>query len=145
MHAMRKITVYNCPNFIHLKSFAKQTQRNTNLLYFVCVCVCVCVLIAQLCLTLCNPMDCSLPGFSVHGILQARILEWVVILFSRGCSNPGIRPRSPAWQADSLLSEPPGKPNYLCKDPMSKSGHILRGVRASTTYFGGYTSTQISP
>ena len=39
------------------------------------------VLVTQLCPTLCNPMDCSLPGFSVHGILQARILEWVTISF----------------------------------------------------------------
>ena len=44
--------------------------------------------VAQLCLILCNPMDCSLPGFSVHGILQARILEWVTISFSRGSSRP---------------------------------------------------------
>ena len=42
------------------------------------------VLIAQPCLTLCNPMDFSLPGSSLHGILQARILEWVAIPFSRG-------------------------------------------------------------
>ena len=42
------------------------------------------MLVAQLCLTLCDPMDCSPPGFSVHRILQARILEWVVISFSRG-------------------------------------------------------------
>ena len=40
-----------------------------------CVCVCVCVLVTQSCLTLCDPMDCSPPAFSVHGILQARILE----------------------------------------------------------------------
>ena len=46
------------------------------------------VLIAQLCPTLCNPMDCSLPGSSVHGIFQARILEWVAIPFSRGSSGP---------------------------------------------------------
>ena len=38
--------------------------------------------VAQLCPTLCDPMDCSLPGFSVHGIFQARILEWVAIAFS---------------------------------------------------------------
>ena len=44
--------------------------------------------VAQLCPTLCNPMDCSLPGFSVHGILQARIVEWVTISFSRGYSGP---------------------------------------------------------
>ena len=51
-----------------------------------CVCVCVCVLVTQLCPTLCDPMDCSLSGFSVHGILQARILEWVAIPFPRGSS-----------------------------------------------------------
>ena len=46
----------------------------------------MCVLVAQLCLTLCNPMDCNLPDSSVHGILQARILEWVASSFSRGSS-----------------------------------------------------------
>ena len=51
--------------------------------------------------TLCNPMDCYPPGFSVHGILQARIREWVAIPFSRRSSQPGIEPRSPALQADS--------------------------------------------
>ena len=45
------------------------------------------------------------------GILQARILEWVAIPFSRGSSNPGIKPRSPTLQVDSLLSEPSGKPD----------------------------------
>ena len=43
--------------------------------------------VAYLCLTLCNPMDCSLPGSSVHGIFQARVLEWVAISFSRGPSR----------------------------------------------------------
>ena len=43
----------------------------------------VCVLVTQLYLTLCNPMDCSPPGSSVHGIFQARILEWVAISFSK--------------------------------------------------------------
>ena len=42
----------------------------------------LCVLVAQSCPTLCDPMDCSPPGSSVHGILQARILEWIAILFS---------------------------------------------------------------
>ena len=51
--------------------------------------------VAQLCPTLCDPMDCSPPGSSVHGILQARILEWVAISFSGGIfltqeSNPGL-------------------------------------------------------
>ena len=47
----------------------------------------VCGKSLQLCLTLCESMDCSLPGFSVHGILQARILEWVAISFFRGSSQ----------------------------------------------------------
>ena len=49
--------------------------------------------VAQSCLTLCNPMNCSLPGSSNHGILQARILEWVAISFSRGSSQPRDRTR----------------------------------------------------
>ena len=57
-------------------------------------------------LTLCDAIDCSLLGSSVHGILQARILEWVAIPFSRGSSDPGIKPRSPVLQTDSLPSEP---------------------------------------
>ena len=44
--------------------------------------------VAQSCPTLCDPVDCSLPGFSIHGILQSRILEWVTISFSRGSSWP---------------------------------------------------------
>ena len=53
-------------------------------------------------------MDCSLPGSCVHGILQARILEWVAISFSGDLPGLGIKPTSPALQADSLPSEPPG-------------------------------------
>ena len=69
------------------------------------------MLVAQLCPTLRNPMDYSLPGSSVHGILQARILEWVAIPFSRDLPDPGIEPGSAALSADSLPSEPPGKYN----------------------------------
>ena len=46
------------------------------------------MLVTQSCPTLCNPVDCSPPGSSVHGILQARILQWVAISFSRGSSQP---------------------------------------------------------
>ena len=49
------------------------------------------VLVTQSCPILCNPMDCSPTGFSVHGIFQVRILEWVAILFSRGSSLPRDR------------------------------------------------------
>ena len=51
-----------------------------------CMYVQILLLVTQSCLTLCDPMDCSPSGSSVHGILQARILEWVAIPFSRGCS-----------------------------------------------------------
>ena len=57
-----------------------------------------------------RPVDCSPPSSSVHGILQARILAWVAISFSRGSSNLGIEPKSPTLQADALTSAPPGKP-----------------------------------
>ena len=64
------------------------------------------VLVDQLCLTLCNLLDCNPPGSSVHGILQAIILEWLLYPLLQGIfltqrSNPG----SPASQADSLLAE----------------------------------------
>ena len=48
----------------------------------------MCVLVARSCLTLCDPTDCSPPGFSVHEILQARILAWVAVPFCRGSSRP---------------------------------------------------------
>ena len=57
-----------------------------------------------------RPMDCSPPDTSVHGILQARILEWVSISLVGDLPDPGIEPESPTLQADSLLSEPPEKP-----------------------------------
>ena len=75
-------------NFIWLELF--------RLLVCVCVCVCVCVLVTQSCPTLCGPMDCSPPGSSVHGISQARTLEWVAISFSRGSSWPRDPPAFPA-------------------------------------------------
>ena len=64
--------------------------------------ICCCCLFTLSCPTLCNPMDCSPPGSSIHGILQARILEWVAISFSRGSSWPWNWTQSPALQADSL-------------------------------------------
>ena len=63
------------------------------------------VKVTQSCPTLCDPMD-----YTVRGILQARILEWVAFPFSRDLPNPGIELRSPTLQADSLPAEPQGKP-----------------------------------
>ena len=59
------------------------------------------MLVAQSCPTLYDPMDCSPPDYSVHGLVQARILEWVAIPFSRELPYPGIKLRSPTLQADS--------------------------------------------
>ena len=61
--------------------------------------------VTQLCLTLCDPMD-----YRVHGILQAKILEWVPIPSSGDLPDPGMEPRSPTLGADSLPAEPQGKP-----------------------------------
>ena len=74
------------------------------------------VLVTQLCPTLCNPMDCSLPDSSVYGISQARMLEWVAIPDSPGdLPNPRIKPRSPALQTDCLPSEPQVMPICIHK------------------------------
>ena len=63
------------------------------------------VKVSQSCPTLCDPMN-----YTVHGILQATILKWAAFPFSRDLPNPGIEPRSPTLQADSLPAEPQGKP-----------------------------------
>ena len=80
--------------------------------------------VAQSCPTLCDPMDCSLPGSSVCGILQARILEWAAISFSRRASQP----RDQTWvsriaEADALPSEPPGK-LYKSEDEAERK-HVM--------------------
>ena len=76
----------------------------------------------QSCPSLCNPMDCSPPGSSAHGSLQARILEWIVMSSSGGIfPDPGIEsvsPAAPALQVDSLLLRHQGSPSkymWMCK------------------------------
>ena len=94
-------------------------------------CVCLPVKVTQSCLTLCDPMDCSPPGFSV----QARILEWVAIPFFRYLPNPGSRPGSPALWADSLLSQPPGKPPWLNPNEQETSVFVSLQSQAQNTCF----------
>ena len=80
----------------------------------------MCAKLLQLCPTLCNPMDCSPTGFSVHGIFQARILKWVAISFARGSSQPRdqtcvcCQEASPALQVDSLS--------------LSRGGSLIQGT-----------------
>ena len=78
------------------------------------------VLVAQSCPTLCNPRDCSLPDFSVHGISQARMLEWIAIFFAVG-SSPPRNWIYISWMVDGFLtSEPPGKPCTRWEESVKK-------------------------
>ena len=70
-------------------------------------------LVTKSCPTLETPVDCSLPGSSVHGILQSRILEWIPFPSPGDLPDSGIKPGSPTLQSDSLLSEPLGSPQGL--------------------------------
>ena len=86
-------------------------RSNHLLINHTCAVLCV---TAQSCSTLCDPMDCSLLGFSLHGIFQARILEWVAISFFRGPSQPRDWIRFLHWQADFLLQNHKGSHIYIC-------------------------------
>ena len=94
--------------FLYVSGFSKRTKPSSSDFYFshpfivsAAQKVKVKVKVTQLCLTLCDPMD-----YTVHGILQARILEWVAFPFSRDLPNPEIESRYPALRADSLPAEP---------------------------------------
>ena len=69
-----------------------------------------CCLVTKLCLTLSDPMDYSLTGSFVHGISQARILQWVAISFSRDLPDPGIKSTSPTLGGRFFTTKLPGKP-----------------------------------
>ena len=68
-------------------------------------------------------MDYSPPGSSVHGISQARILEWVAISFSRDLSDPGIKPTPPALAGGFFITEPPGKPKDALNSFVNMNEH----------------------
>ena len=106
------------------------------------------VLVAQSCPTLCDSMeskecdfvtlqsssmDYSPQGPSVHGILQARILEWVPFPSPGDLPDPGIEPRSPALQADTLPPEPRGKPEYQVVNLMIKFGEFMTAKQIHKT------------
>ena len=79
--------------------------------------------VTQSCLTLCDPVDCSLPGSSFHGILQARILEWVAISFSRGSSLPRDR---------TSVSHIPGRCFNLWA---TREAHLIHYLHLKVAYF----------
>ena len=82
-----------------------------------------CVLSCFSWVQLCDPMDDSPPGFSVHGILQARILEWISMPPSRGSSQPRVWTHVPDWQGGSLPLAPPWKPSLKTGMLPSKKGY----------------------
>ena len=94
--------------------------------------------VTQSCLTLCDSTDYSSPGSSLHGIFQARVLEWVATSFSRGSSWPGVKPALPASAGEFFTTEPPGKPtserrkNFLSSlhHPGLSSVGLVRRVRS---------------
>ena len=83
-------------HFFHFSSHSAPSPRHHVLSFFLCL-----ESVTQSCPTLCDPLDCSPPGSSVHRLLQARILGWVTIPFSRDLPDPRIKPGSPALQAVS--------------------------------------------
>ena len=83
------------------------------------------MVVIKSCSTLGNPMDCSLPGSSVHGIFQIRILEWGLPFASPGhLLHPGFEPGSSALQADSLPTELPGKPDLYTHTHIHMCVHV---------------------
>ena len=100
----------------HLKSCLKWSEAPASPCVCVSVfsfhvyeCVCMCVYKSlQSCPTLFDPLDCSPPGSSVHGILQARILEWVAMPSSKGSSQPRDRTHGPCIAAGIFATEPSG-------------------------------------
>ena len=72
---------------------------------------CCCCLVVQSCLTLCNPMHCSLPGFSVHGIFQEEYWSGLPFPSPGDLPNPGIKSMSPELTGKFFITEPPGKPH----------------------------------
>ena len=103
---------------------------------FLCVCECM-----QSCLTVCDPMDCSLAGSSVHGIFQARILEWVAISYSRGSSQPRIELTSlgsPELTGRFFTTVPPISSPKV-KNKAQRARRWVEGRAAPSLHMHGWT------
>ena len=108
---LRSFLSFSLIYFLIFKEWLQYLCWHKPLCVCVCVCVCVCESL-QLYPTLCDPMDCSPPGSSVHGILQVRILGWVPTSYSRGSSWPRGQTHISCllhWQEGSLPLAPSGK------------------------------------
>ena len=107
------------------------------------MCICCCCLVATSCLTLCNPTDCSLPGSSVHGISQARILEWGVISFSWGSSQPRDGTYISCIGRGFFTTEPLGKP-HMCTHTHTHTHTHTTTSKAQILLYGGLNETWMS-
>ena len=103
---------------------------------------CECDKSLQLCPTFCSPMDCSLPGFSVHGILQVRILEWVAMTAPGGRPGPGIEPVSlmPPALAGRFFTT-----SATREVPMFFPVHVQKGDRERERQKGGERGERSPP
>ena len=116
-------------------TYTPQGTPDVPLCVCVCVCarahtLCICVLVSlfKSCLTLHNPMDCSMPGSFVQGILQARILEWVAIPFSRGSSQPKDQTCISCTAGTLFTAEAPGKPLRICVQVIKRENTRLQAA-----------------
>ena len=89
--------------------------------------------VAQSCLTLCDPMGCSLPGSSVHGIFQAIVLEWIAISFSRGSSQPRVRTQVSRIVDTRFTVWATRKVHYYCLIP-GHFYHLKRNPRSISSH-----------
>ena len=113
---LKDFYIYNIYCYKYIKY---ASHINTYMFIKRCICIYTCMgaQSLQLCPTLCNPMDCSSPGSSVHGILQASILEWIAVPSSRGSSQHRDRTLvsyascKERWEAGSLLLTLSRKPS----------------------------------
>ena len=89
-------------------------------------------------------MDCSLPCSSVHKILQARVLEWLPFPSPGDLPDPGIEPGSPAFQADALTSEPPGKVQSFKTEPGRQRKHEQTNYKHQNSNYDLKTQDQMA-
>jgi len=102
--------------------------------HVVTLCACMCAQLLQSCPVLSDPMDCSLPSSSVHGILQERILEWVAMPSSRGSSQPRNQTRISCIAGRFFTSEPPGKPRMITLLSAFKGTSMLFSIVATPLF-----------
>ena len=88
-------------------------------------CYCCCCQSLSRVQLFCNPVDCSLPGSSVHGIFQARILEWVSISYSRGSSLPRDQTQVSCIAGGFFTPEPPGKTVWMLENVQMLDYYVL--------------------